>query len=98
MIENPESIEQVDDCEFADYLRSICEDRVLDKVTLHAFMGTEEEREELELPPLDAPDEAAHGSSVLEDFPLADSEADLLESMPLPGYPEHEKERRAKWL
>ena len=95
---NPRCIEDTEEPQFADVLSSIAEWHHLDRRVDHAFAGTEEFiAEPLEQTPLD-------GIFGPEDLPVEDAEEEfdkeqeMLESLPLPGNPQGERERKAKWL
>ena len=77
----------------------IAEQFHLEYSTYAAFVGTEEEREETIDPRV--PIDAIEGEETLlnqaDDLDGADLEDEMLESIPLPGEPSSEAERRQLW-
>ena len=95
----PRHADDLEAVEFADVLDSIAEDQHLTRCAQVCFTGTEEDQAERHdqgtIDEIPEDQDMEEGGCVLEE---ADREADLLEQMPLPGYPESEKERQASWL
>ena len=61
-----------------------------------AFVGTEENAAEPNGEPIDSVEDDVE--IAIDSTNITDKEADLLDAMPLPGYPKSEQERRTKLL
>ena len=81
--------------------RGIAEDSRLDGLCSAAFvnsLGEEDEPKQQKTPidGIEGTDDVGHGP--MDNADDRDLEADMLEQLPLPGYPQTEQERRKKWL
>ena len=93
---NPRCVEDLEETEFADVIREIAEELHLDKSMHQAFVGTEESAAEPISIPIDSVEDDVEIE--IDSTNITDKEADLLDAMPLPGYPKSGQERRTKWL
>ena len=97
----PRSVEDLTEVEFADVMKDIAEENHLDKACAHAFTGSIGVRSECmenestsPSSPIDAIEQARDETQGFDATAAADDEADLLDAMPLPGFPQNETERR----
>ena len=96
----PKCIEHTEDPSFADLLKGIAEDSRLDGLCSTAFVGSlEEESEPREnKTPIDGIEGDKDIGENMDNADDRDLEADMMEQLPLPGYPQKEQDRRKKWL
>ena len=108
---NPRSTDDIVESEFVDAMTDWMVQDHMDKSMASALVGTEEDNEERSAwtekgssssssSPSPIDDVADSGDATVDADPTkaADEEADLVDNMPLPGFPEKEKERRELWL
>jgi hypothetical protein len=97
----PKCVEHTEDPSFGDLLKGIAEDSRIDGLCSAAFAGSLEEEDEpkeakVPIDGIQGDDDIGPGS--MDNADERDLEADMLEQLPLPGYPQKEQERRKKWL
>ena len=92
----PRCVEDLGKDHFADCLAGIAEAHRIEKCVDAAFVGTDEAKEEGDgqIDGIFGPEDEAILLDKEEDY---DDEEELLEAMPLPGNPQGEVERKAKW-
>ena len=107
---NPRSTDDIVESEFVDVMTDWVVQDHMDKSMASAFVGTEEDNEERSAwtekgsssssssSPIDDVADSGDATVDADTTKAADEEADLMDKMPLPGFPENEKERRKLWL
>ena len=95
----PRCVEDLGEVEFVDLIRGLVEEDHLDRSAHVAFTGTEEDNLEVrDRGTIDGLLEDGDRANGFDAIAEADAENELLDSLPLPGHPKHEKERRELWL
>ena len=100
---NPRSTDDIVECEFVDVITDWMTQDHMDKSMAAAFVGTEEDMQERSewtekgssssssSSPIDSVADSGDAAVDADTTKAADEEADLMDKMPLPGFPEHEK-------
>jgi hypothetical protein len=95
----PKTAQDVD-CSFLEGAEQRLQNAIDIQKAFLAFPVEAQEALSEEHPPMDEEDDddAANAAGDIEVAEVLDRERDLLDSIPLPGVPEDEKERRKRWL